>query len=171
MPRRHKQWFSHLKSSIGSEVIAPNHSPWDSTYFIMALYQRTIVHCICCMVSLSLQPTKSHVSLCVYCKYTLFSDFCTSQTWEDFSELLFEINDYPTSLSFHIPWSDQVCESSDVRDLPEATPLYSFLEEFSVASIILFPYNMLFSVFILTGLHFLLYFYVDCVIKLSDLSQ
>lgn len=54
MAVRYKQSFSPLKTSIGLKVIAPIHAAWHSGYFIIALHQKIVVCCICCMASLSL---------------------------------------------------------------------------------------------------------------------
>lgn len=54
MAVRYKQSFSPLKTSIGLKVIAPIHVAWHSGYFIIALHQKIVVCCICCMASLSL---------------------------------------------------------------------------------------------------------------------
>lgn len=65
---RYRERFSQLKSTEGSKVMAPIHTPWDSGYFIISLHQKIAVNClhIFCMSSLSLCQTKSCGGMSMY---------------------------------------------------------------------------------------------------------
>lgn len=109
---RYKERFSQLKSAVGSKVIAPIHTPWDSGYFIISPHQKVALcwlHTFC-MPSLSLCQTKRcgwmfmyvakiHTTLIRFLDFTNGGSFLKVTLW----------NKYSVSLSFL--WSEQVCGS------------------------------------------------------------
>lgn len=109
---RYKEKFSQLRSTVGSKVIPPIHTPWGSGGFVIYLHQKIAIYWlhIFRISGLSLCQTKSCGWMSMYIAkiYAPLIRFLDFTSGGSFLKVILW-NKYSVSLSFL--WSDKVCGS------------------------------------------------------------